>query len=391
VTVEQGIEIRPSLKEGGRSSYRAEVYDPRQKKKIRRTFSDLTAARKWRKDMSARLRVAPQEVPLSDPRTLDGAFASWLEDCRSGAIKSKRRLDYGRATLAGYESIYRTHIGPRLGHRKFTAITDLEIETLVRELQEARLHGRTIRNVITALQAFYYAHRKIVRQSPCRDIDLPDATSRQRRAISPDEAFALLDAISDEETCTVYALAFFAGLRRAEIRAFDESCLLPDRVVVSWGYDERSRERIPLKWRRPGDERTIPRTKALDRYIGRLPELATANSTITRRAASAWKAHYACGCIIPADGPEQCVEHHQPRMQGIELHECRHSYAVWLDAAGISNSRADRYTGHSNSTMGEHYRNHPLTSAQLVADAEALDAYLEPSAKAEVVTLRKAK
>jgi len=33
------------------------------------------------------------------------------------------------------------------------------------------------------------------------------------------------------------------------------------------------------------------------------------------------------------------------------LHELRHSYSSYLDAAGISETRADRYMGHSNPSV----------------------------------------
>ena len=68
----------------------------------------------------------------------------------------------------------------------------------------------------------------------------------------------------------------------------------------------------------------------------------------------------------------------------IGLHECRHSFATWLDEAGVSNSRANKYAGHSDKSMGELYRH--LTVEQITADAEALDAYLAAPA-GKVVTL----
>ena len=79
-------------------------------------------------------------------------------------------------------------------------------------------------------------------------------------------------------------LAFFAGLRRGEIRAFDADNLKADRVVVTHSYDETAKARVPLKWRRDGEERTIPRTRALDRYVSTFPGSRLSPNTIRRRA-----------------------------------------------------------------------------------------------------------
>jgi integrase len=75
------------------------------------------------------------------------------------------------------------------------------------------------------------------------------------------------------------------------------------------------------------------------------------------------------------------------REAGIErvtLHECRHGYACFLDAAGISEARADRYLGHAGTTVSDRYR-HRLRG-QLETDADRLDTYLRGDA-APVVAL----
>jgi integrase len=69
----------------------------------------------------------------------------------------------------------------------------------------------------------------------------------------------------------------------------------------------------------------------------------------------------------------------------VTLHECRHGYASFLDAAGISEARADRYLGHAGTTVGDRYR-HRLRG-QLESDGALLDAYLRGSI-APVIPLR---
>jgi integrase len=56
------------------------------------------------------------------------------------------------------------------------------------------------------------------------------------------------------------------------------------------------------------------------------------------------------------------------------FHEARHSFSSYLDAAGISNTRADRYMGHRDGSTPGRYR-HQL-ELELVDDAKALSEYL---------------
>jgi len=72
-------------------------------------------------------------------------------------------------------------------------------------------------------------------------------------------------------------------------------------------------------------------------------------------------------------------------MNRITLHECRHSFRTYLDYAGVSEIRCDRYLGHSNRSLGARY-SHALTT-QLATDAEALDAFLDGATAGRIVPL----
>ena len=67
----------------------------------------------------------------------------------------------------------------------------------------------------------------------------------------------------------------------------------------------------------------------------------------------------------------------------IGLHECRHSFSTFLDAAGVSETRADRYMGHSDASVASRYR-HPVQYAE---DAARLDDYLSGAEAGKIVRL----
>jgi integrase len=95
---------------------------------------------------------------------------------------------------------------------------------------------------------------------------------------------------------------------------------------------------------------------------------------VSRKAARAWKA---------AD--EEPEGRALPPLELFTLHEGRHSFSTWLDHAGISADRADRYMGHSSGGVASRYRH--LLPAQMVEDARRVDAYLAGAVSGKVVPL----
>jgi integrase len=72
-------------------------------------------------------------------------------------------------------------------------------------------------------------------------------------------------------------------------------------------------------------------------------------------------------------------------LERVTLHECRHGYRSFLDAAGISEARADRYLGHASSSIGRRYT-HSI-EGQLTEDAKRLDEYLSGAVAGKVVAI----
>jgi integrase len=95
---------------------------------------------------------------------------------------------------------------------------------------------------------------------------------------------------------------------------------------------------------------------------------------VARKATRAWDA---------AD--ERRVKEKRDALVRFTLHECRHSFSTFLDHAGVSEARADRYMGHSSSAVAGRYRH--LLPAQLAEDRKAFDAYFAGTAAGKVVAL----
>jgi integrase len=242
----------------------------------------------------------------------------------------------------------------------------------VDRLVGAGLSGSRVRNVLVPLQALYRRHRREVPVNLTRDLDLPETGGTREWHGTSLEAEAKLAALPASER-PLWATALFAGLCRGELRALrvsDVHGLTEDAedhfIDVTRGWDDREGEIPPNS---AAGVRRVPLPETLrvlliehvrricrvgDNFIfGATGCSPFAPSYVRATADKAWK----------AKGFER-----------VTLHEYRHGYASFLDAAGVSEARADRYLGHAGTTVSDRYR-HQLRG-QLVQDAALLDAFI---------------
>jgi integrase len=167
-------------------------------------------------------------------------------------------------------------------------------------------------------------------------------------------------------------------LRRGELRALRAVDVNETCIHVEHGWDDKEGQQAPKSL---AGRRDVPLTDTLRGYLrahleltdrtgeelvfGRTASLPFTPHHVSDRADDVWR----------TSGLERCT-----------LHEARHSFSTYLDAAGISETRADRYMGHStHRTVAGRYR-HQL-AGQLVEDAKALDAFLSGATAGKVVVL----
>jgi integrase len=245
------------------------------------------------------------------------------------------------------------------------------------------LSASKVRNVITALKVVY--RRELEHDdlavNPTTNLRLPEGGNPREWDASPEEALALLEALGEDEK-PVYATALLAGLRRGELRALrvsDVHSLEDDGegwISVERSWDDREGE-------------VDPKSKAGVRLTLLCETLRSILAEHVRRAGrSGDDLIFGKSDRVPfipwtvaAHGDEAWTE---AKLERVTLHQCRHGFDSFLDAAGISEARADRYMGHAQTSVGDLYR-HRLRG-QLAEDAARLEEYLDGQA-AEVVRL----
>jgi hypothetical protein len=100
----------PAARDGGAGcrcspTYRAQVYDMRTGRELRKSFPSFAAARAWRSDAEVALRQGNITAALS-PHLSDAA-AAWLEGALEGAIRNRSGDRYKPSVLRQYETTLR--------------------------------------------------------------------------------------------------------------------------------------------------------------------------------------------------------------------------------------------------------------------------------------------
>lgn len=383
-----GIRMRHSRtcrSEGGgkcncKPTFEASVFSVRDGKKIRQSFPTLAAAKGWRID--ARAAVAGGKLRASTAATIADEARAWMGRVDRGEIRTRGGKPYKPAVLRLYRRDLETYIVPELGALRVSQLRRRDVQAVVDELVGRGLSGSRIRGIVNALRAVL---RRPLQDdeltvNPTDKLSLPEDSKPRERAASVAEAADLLAALPVEHRA-LWAVAFYAGLRRGELRGLRWSDI-DDSVTeirVQRGWDEIEGEIAPKSAK---GVRRVPVAGALrlillehrartgrrgdDLVFGRTATEPFTPTHVRTLALKAW-AVVAVGAFLRGDSLDA-------ELVPIGLHECRHTFVSLMFAAGRSLEEIGDYVGHSSAYMTDQYR-HLLEGARTDA-ADALDALL---------------
>jgi integrase len=359
-------------------TFQASVYIARDDKLVRKTFPTIAAAKGWRADSAHAVKRGSMSAP--NRRTISDTADALIEGMKDGSVRNRNRKPYKPSVIRTYETWIEARLRPALGTHKLSDLHRNDLQDFTEQLIAEGLDASTVRNILMPLRVIYRRaiQRGDVTVNPLDYLDLPAVEGRRERVADPAEAETLLEALSEDERA-LWATAFYAGLRNGELRALRVEDVDLDagvlRVTRSW--DEVEGEIAPKSG---AGERAIPICEHLRDYLearlesrqnglvfGETAKRPYNYGKITRSAYSAWK---------------------KAKLERITLHNGRHSFRTFLDYAGISEARCDRYLGHANHSVGRRYT-HAFES-QLASDAALLDSYLAGATAGKIVGLRQA-
>jgi integrase len=387
---------QPEWSCGCPTSYQAQAWSKRDGRRPTRTFPRLREAVKWRND--ARSAVQSGKLAGSRALTLRRASEDFMEAAETKLVLNRSGRPYKPSALRSYRTALDLRILPDYGAHPVIELRRSDWQRLVTTLHKQGLAPSTIRNTFDPVRAIYRRLLSLdeVDVNPTRGLEFPVAEEARDRVAAPAEGALLLAALSYPEKA-IYATAMYAGMRRGELQAVEDADVDLDAnlIEVRHSWDQEA-GRVAVKTKAGRRSLPIPRVLRpilLDHrmrrpwreglFFGREHDKAFTPSTIRRRAREAWGWKE-----IPntkRSGPRTTwVKAREDALEPIGLHECRHTFASLMIAAGI---RAERnpvaiakqlctLMGHASITQTLDRYGHLFPGSEGEA-AAALDAYLE--------------
>ncbi|MGH2934981.1 MAG: tyrosine-type recombinase/integrase [Gaiellaceae bacterium] len=367
-------------------TYQAHVWDRRARKRIRKTFPTLSAARAWRQEAVPAIRRGTLRAPSQT--TLRQAWETWLAGAKEGTIRTRSGDVYKPSALRGYEQAMRDRFLADYGAVKLSEISRLGLQDLADRWLADGLDPSTIRNAFMPLRVLYRRalSRGDVAVNPTTGLELPAVRGRRDRIASPVEAATLIAALPEGDRA-VWATAAYAGLRLGELQALrDRDVDLAAGVIrIERAWDKKAGVVAPKS--RAGT-RKVPIVAALRTHLAAHRLRRAANSgelffgsggrpfdrgALIDRAHGAWAAA-AVGAFLT--GQPLPVE-----VEQLGLHEARHTCASIFIAAGVNAKALSTYLGHSSITITIDRYGHLMPGNEDEA-VQLVDTYLERVAPA---------
>jgi integrase len=358
--------------------FEAWVWSPRDQRKIAKSFPTPAAARGWRRDALSTVANGKMRAPTS--ATIGDEARAWIERADRGEVRTRGGKPYKPAVRRLYRRDLELYVIPEIGALRVSQLRRRDVQALVDALVARGLSGSRVRGIVNALRAVL---RRPLQDdeltvNPTDRLDLPTGSKPRDRAATPGEAAELLAALPAEDRA-LWAVAFYAGLRRGELRGLRWSAIddAVTEIRVEHGWDEVEGEIAPKSAK---GVRRVPIAGALrlillehrartgrrgdDLVFGRTATAPFTPTHVRNRALGAWAAT-SVGAFLHGESIE---------LEPIGLHECRHTFVSLMHAAGRSLEEIGDYVGHSSAWMTDQYR-HLLDGARTDA-AAALDALL---------------
>jgi integrase len=356
-----------------RRVYQAAVWSARDRKRIRRHFDSLTAAKMWRSDSYGKLRRRELRAPSA--MKFSQAAEQWLAGVRTGYIRTRSGDLYKPSTIRSYEQALRGSqegnggLLAALGSVRLSDLTLDDMQDYADRMLAAGAQPSTIRNSIMPVRVICNWRRREVPVNPTTGLRLPAVRSGRDRIASPAEAEQLLGALRSSDR-TLWATALYAGLRRGELMAlrWHDVDFTQGIVNVVRAWDPKDREMVAPKSK--AGTRRVPIPAALRAFLapaklasGGEPDALVfgvrgepfSASSIGERAQRAWKV---------------------AELDPISLHECRHTFASLMIAAGVNAKALSTFMGHANISITLDRYGHLMPGAEDEA-ASLMDAYLQ--------------
>lgn len=348
---------------GGRCNcepgHQAQVWDSNTQRRVSKTFSgpnSLDEAVDWRAEK--KLEISRGVFRPGRAVSIRVAMDELFEGMRAGVVRNRSGDPYKASSIRGYEQGARDHLLRYIGSARIAELRGSDVQRLVTRMIREGLGASTIRNSLLPLRVLYRQAIALdeVAASPVAGVQLPAVRGRRLLIVPPAEAELLIRILAKRDRA-LWATAFYAGLRLGELQALDlaDVDLATGVIKVRDNWDRVDRERIDPK--SEAGVRRVPIAVVLRDYLvehkqaldwekglifGRTAELPFTVSAVQKRADRIW---------LHVNAMETWLAERQERepqlLTRVTLHDCRHTYASLMIAAGVNPKALSTYMGHA--------------------------------------------
>jgi integrase len=355
-----------------RRVYQASVWSARDAKRIRKHFDSLEDAKRWRAESYGRLRRREMRAPSAI--TFGQAAELWLAGVRAGSIRTRSGDEYKPSTIRSYELALRGPGGSGGGLlREFgrVRLSDLcvdDFQEYADRLLAAGAQPSTVHNQMMPARVICRWRRREVAVNPTVGLTLPAVRSERVRIATPTEAELLLGALSQHDRA-LWATALYAGLRRGELMGlrWRDVDLARGVIEVVQAWDPKEREMVRPK--STAGTRRVPIADVLCGYL--MPLKLAAADDRERLVFGGGGAPFSATCAY-----ERALRAwRRAGLRPICMHECRHTFASLMIAAGVNAKALSTFMGHATISITLDRYGHLMPGAEDEA-ASLMDAYL---------------
>jgi integrase len=310
-------------------------------------------------------------VSAPTSRILREEAESWISDARLGIVRTRSGEPYKPSAIRSYQAALENYLLPEFGQLRLSALDRNRIQTFIDGLVRKGLAASTVGNVIAPLRVIYRraVDRELVAVNPTERLALPKDRRRRESVHEPRHVDALLRVLPDQQRI-LWSTAVLTGLRLGELQALDWPSLDLDVGILTV---QRSWDRVAgfISPKSRSGERTVPIPARLRVELGQHLER---------------QGRGAGDLVLSADGERPFDPSNTKRtarriweaegLRPLGFHECRHTFASLMIAAGVNAKALSSYMGHSSITVTLDRYGHLLPGNEREAAAR-LDSFLD--------------
>lgn len=338
----------------GRYQRKVTLSDGRQKIVYGKTLAELNAA-------EDSLRAQDQAGLLVGDHTLVGEWARvWLQSYKA---------DLRASTVRMYRGAYNKHIMPELGTMELQEVRPIHIRRVMTSVS-----GKSVslqhKVLLTMRQLFETARlNNLILRNPTDGIKTtPHARPMRKEYLTPEEAYTLMQAVTEPRARAFCALCLYCGLRKEEALGLQWSDIGSASLVIS--------RAVTFPNGNQPDPSMELKSKAAHRVLP-IPAPLHAILDETLRI-SVYVVPSPSGSVMTSTCFDRMWRQHVKSLVSFEIrpHMLRHTFATTLYHAGVDLRTAQKLMGHASIQMTANIYTH-LEAADGLQVVGKLDAYYE--------------